>query len=69
MGTLDWRFGPECNATRSNPFCLRAIRIGNLVGNAFDALLCRASRGRFGCQRHPVFAPERKVAVTALLRR
>ena len=32
---------------------LRAIRIGNLTGNAFDALLCRASRGRFGCSQHP----------------
>lgn len=38
---------------------LRAIRIGNLTGNAFDALLCRASRGRFGCPRHPAaFTPE-----------
>jgi AhpD family alkylhydroperoxidase len=30
---------------------LHAIRIGNLVGNTWDALICRLSRGRFGCER------------------
>ena len=28
---------------------LRTIRLGNLSGNTFDYLLCRFSRGRFGC--------------------
>jgi AhpD family alkylhydroperoxidase len=30
---------------------LRLIRTGNLVGNTFDRLLCRASGGRVGCGR------------------
>lgn len=28
---------------------LRAIRIGNLLGNAWDEALCSFSRGRLGC--------------------
>jgi AhpD family alkylhydroperoxidase len=28
---------------------LHAIRVGNLLGNTWDYLLCNLSRGRFGC--------------------
>lgn len=50
--TLEQTYGPETAAAID--VVLRAIRIGNLTGNAFDALLCRASRGRFGCLKHPL---------------
>ncbi len=59
--TLEQTYGSE--TAMAIEVVLRAIRIGNLTGNAFDALLCRASRGRFGCRRHPAFAPEPEVAV------
>ena len=54
--TLEQTYGPETAAAID--VVLRAIRIGNLTGSAFDALLCRASRGRFGCPPHrPFFNP------------
>lgn len=54
---LEQTYGPETAAAID--VVLGAIRIGNLTGNAFDALLCRASRGRFGCPpRRPFFNPE-----------
>jgi AhpD family alkylhydroperoxidase len=49
--TLEQTYGPETAAAID--VILRAIRIGNFTGNAFDVLLCRASRGRFGCPQHP----------------
>lgn len=51
--TLEQTYGSETAVTIE--VVLRAIRLGNLTGNTFDALLCRASRGRFG---RPADTPE-----------
>jgi AhpD family alkylhydroperoxidase len=45
---LEADYGVE--KARTIELFLRLIRIGNLVGNAWDEALCSLSRGRWGCE-------------------